>query len=129
MGCRATDRVASTPVAVAAPVVVVAAAATPPTAEQKATIGNDGPSDDGCSQRRSTAKAACSVPASPSRGELRPVRLAPVSAMSRVALCCVVDMVWLIVKCWSILTRTLSILRLYCPCYFLFIRPKTALGG
>ena len=30
------------------------------------------------------------MPASPSRGELRPVRLAPVSAISRVVLCCVV---------------------------------------
>ena len=38
MGCRATDRVASTPVAVAALAVVVVAAATPPTAEQIAAI-------------------------------------------------------------------------------------------
>ena len=38
MGCRATDRVASTPVAVAALAVVAVAAATPPTAEQIAAI-------------------------------------------------------------------------------------------
>eukprot|EP01046_Picozoa_sp_COSAG06_P031559 COSAG06_NODE_3080_length_5886_cov_10.248834_9_plen_77_part_01 len=51
------------------------------------------------------------------------------SAMSRVVLCCVVDTIWLIVKYWSILTRTPSRVRFHCPCYLLFIRPKTALGG
>ena len=101
----APDRVNSAPVAAAAPVAPVAAAAPvpaagaaapPPTTESR--LQRDGPSDVGCSQRRSIAKATCSVRSSPSRGELSPLRLALVGGMSRVALCCVVDMIWIIVK-------------------------------
>jgi hypothetical protein len=68
------------------------------TASNRRADCNDGPSDVGCSRRRSTAKATCSVRSSPSRGELSPLRLALVGGMSRVALCCVVDMIWIIVK-------------------------------
>ena len=37
------------------------------------------------------------------------------------------SLIWLIVKYWSILTRTLSPLRLYCPCYSVY-SPKNRPG-
>ena len=94
------------------------------TASNRRADCNDGPSDVGCSRRRSTAKATCSVRSSPSRGELSPLRLALVGGMSRVALCCVVDMIWVIVKHWSILIVFDARVRLLCPFPFLFLQLK-----